>query len=376
MPRLSSQHATRLPSYVVSGARHLAGLGGTFLLLFVLAGYARGQDPGATKQAVKPVEIDPARLLEPELAPPSTQGMMLVPAGEFKLGSTKADNWARPDEMPQRVVNLPAFYIDQFEVSNLDYKRFMDATKWRPPSSWENGMYPYGGDHFPVTGVSWWDATAYARWLGKRLPSEAEWEKAARGPDGRRFPWGDRFDPDKANGETRLLPAVSKLEGASIYGVVNISGNVAEWTASLYEPYPQIEAALPAEFGGGTPAVESGQRIETPSGVAERTPESGTIVDTQPAPSTNASAVITAAQQPEASGGEAVTTPAPDPRLVFFTHVELLDKRPRVYRGGSYNSYARFLRCANRQSDKPSASWENVGFRCALDAPAPTGQAR
>ena len=362
----SSRRSLHLPPDVGAAPR-LAALAG--ILLLFLAGPASAMDPVPAKQAVKPVEIDPARLLEPEPAPPSTQGMILVPAGEFKLGSTKADPWARPDEMPQRVVNLPAFYIDQFEISNLDYKRFMDATKWPAPSSWENGMYPYGGDHFPVTGVSWWDATAYARWLGKRLPSEAEWEKASRGPDGRRFPWGDKFDPDKGNGDTRLLPVVSKLEGASAYGAVNMSGNVAEWTASVYEPYPEIEATLPAEFGGPTPVAEPpGQRLETPSGVAERPPESGTIVDTQPAPSVGASAVISSSPPVDV-----LPPPAPDPRLAFFTPTELLDKRPRVYRGGSYNSYARFLRCANRQPEKPSARWDNVGFRCALGAPAAPG---
>src|SRR5262245_47029778 len=102
----------------------------------------------------------------PSTAPPgdlSYEGMVLVPAGPFLMGSTHADVSAESDEMPQRVVDLPAFYIDQFEVSNIEYKRFIDATGYRPPPHWQDGTYEEGADFYPVMEVSYWDATAYAR---------------------------------------------------------------------------------------------------------------------------------------------------------------------------------------------------------------------
>lgn len=268
----------------------------------------------------------------------AVDGMVLVAAGEFKLGSGDDDNWSEEDELPQRVVDLPAFYIDQFEVSNIEYKRFLDATGWPPPASWVDGLYAENADFYPVVEVSWWDATAYARWMGKRLPTESEWEKAARGTDGRRFPWGDRFSTDRANNDIDLLPAVSKLEGATPYGAVNMSGNVAEWTSSVYAPYPRVEAVLPGEFGGRE--RESQQRTAVAQDEALRT--AGKVLDG-------------------------------DPRLRFFSEDELRDVRKRVYRGGSFNSFARFLRCANRESEDPGARWTNLGFRCARDAEPPGG---
>lgn len=268
----------------------------------------------------------------------TVDGMILVPAGEFKFGSDEEDNWSEEDEMPQRVVTLPAFYIDQFEVSNIEYKRFLDATGYPAPPSWFEGNYHENADFYPVVDVSWWDAAAYASWMGKRLPTEIEWEKASRGSDGRRFPWGNKFSTDRANNDIDLLPVVSKLEGATPYGAVNMSGNVSEWTASVYEPYPPVEAVLPGEFGG-----------------RERAPRQRTAL-----------------VQDEALRSNGKFT-AGDPRLKFFTEEQLRDARKRVYRGGSYNSFARFLRCSNRESEDPGARWPNLGFRCARDAGDPEG---
>ena len=260
-------------------------------------------------------------------------GMVLVPAGEFRMGSLPNDKSAMLDEQPQRVLSLPAFFIDQLEVTTIEYKRFLNATGWPPPPSWPKGQYAEGHDFLPVTEVTWWDATAYARWAGKRLPAEAEWEKAARGTDGRRFPWGDKFSRDAANNDETLLPVGSKPRGASPFDAVDMAGNAAEWTASVYAPYPELDAALPPEFGGSAAAA--------------------------PAAGGAGAAVV-------GSGAEATIRPK-DPRLKFFTADELRDTRPRVYRGGSFNSYARFLRCANREKEDPGARWNNLGFRCVAD---------
>ncbi|MFQ5600865.1 MAG: formylglycine-generating enzyme family protein [Candidatus Krumholzibacteriia bacterium] len=273
---------------------------------------------------------------------PDVEGMILIPAGEFKMGSSSEDRFADSDEKPQRIVHLPAFYIDQFEISNLDYKRFIDAVGYPPPPGWKDGNYAEGADFFPVYDVSWWEAAAYARWAGKRLPTEAEWEKAARGTDGRRFPWGNESSDDMANSGPGYAPINAFLEGASVYGVVNMAGNVAEWTSSVYEPYPELDAVLPAEFGGMSEATEASQKRHR-----RLTPASDVAAKTGKRPWSD------------------------DPRLMFFTGEELMDTRDRVYRGGSINNYWRFLRAANRERSHPGRRWYNIGFRCAMDAPPP-----
>jgi iron(II)-dependent oxidoreductase len=284
-----------------------------------------------TAQEDKKVPAEPRFVvLDPAALAAAREGMVLVPAGEFKIGSSDDDSWAERDEMPQRVVRLPDFLIDQLEVSNIEYKRFIDATGWPAPEAWKDMTYREGTEFIPVTGVTWWDAMAYARWVGKRLPSEVEWEKAARGDDGRRFPWGNKFSADRGNNGTTPLPVGSKPEGASPYGLVDMAGNAAEWTATPYAPYPALEAVLPTEFGGASGAIAPAKKTESPT---------RSVPEIDPT----------------------------DPRLAFFTREELADVRPRVYRGGSYNSYAQFLRCANREKEDPGAHWPNLGFRCAAD---------
>lgn len=279
----------------------------------------------SAQQAAVPPTIDPATLVV------EREGMVLVPAGEFVMGSDPDAQWADEDEKPQRVVDLPAFLIDQLEVTNLQYKRFLDATDWPAPPNWRERTYAEGEEFLPITSVSWWDATAYARWAGKRLPSEAEWEKAARGPTPRRFPWGDEFSVDLANDQLGPLPAGSMPGGASPCGALDMAGNVAEWTASAYEPYPQIDPSPSADFGGGARG-QSG----APAFSAERPPAPAKV-------------------KPD------------DPRLSVFTVQELQDVRPRVYRGGSFNSYSRYLRTTNRERAAPGERWPNLGFRCAAD---------
>ena len=110
--------------------------------------------------------------------------MVLIPAGEFIMGTDKR----LPDEGPQHKVNLPAFYIDIYEVTNLQYKKFNNATKRRSPTHFRNRTFPQGKADHPVTYVSWDDAHDYCKWAGKRLPTDQEWEKAARGTEGKMFP--------------------------------------------------------------------------------------------------------------------------------------------------------------------------------------------
>ncbi len=178
-------------------------------------------------------------------------GMVLIPAGEFTMGSDKTDPappkgfvMLKPrylDEHPAHNVNVPAFWIDAYEVTSAQYLEFVQRTKHAQPPFWEKGRYPSGTGEHPVTQVTWADARAYCAWRDKRLPAEAEWEKAARGRDGREFPWGSEFDAKKANTglstQQGLTPVGSFASGKSPYGVYDMVGNVWEWVEDWYQPY-------------------------------------------------------------------------------------------------------------------------------------------
>ncbi len=176
--------------------------------------------------------------------------MAYIPAGEFIRGMAEDDPLGFVWATPRSKVKLPAYYIDRHEVTNREYKKFLDVTGRRSPGdqkqdtiyNWREGVYRKGLDDHPVVLVDWNDATAYCLWAGKRLPTEAEWEKAARGTDGRYWPWGDEFDKFKANtrdfGVQMSMPVGSFPEGASPYGVMDMAGNVFEWTGSWYKAYP------------------------------------------------------------------------------------------------------------------------------------------
>ena len=169
--------------------------------------------------------------------------MVLIPAGKFIRGS----NNRLPDEGPQYTAETKAFWIDKYEVTNLQYKQFIDATKRRSPSHFRNRTYPDGKVDHPVVFVTWFDAHDYCQWAGKRLPTDIEWEKAARGTDDRDYPWGDTFDVNKVNSPVRwesldiqgdTTPAGSFEGGKSPYGLYDMAGNVWEWTDSWYTQYP------------------------------------------------------------------------------------------------------------------------------------------
>jgi iron(II)-dependent oxidoreductase len=145
------------------------------------------------------------------------------------------------------MVFLDPYFIDKYEVSNKDYGDFIKAKGHPAPAYWDDPRL--NSPKQPVVGVSWYDARAYCEYRGKRLPTEAEWEKAARGPNGNLYPWGDNFDPAKVNyGKTHeaTMPVDSYPEGASYYGLHHMSGNVFEWVSDWYDPryYGRLETSV------------------------------------------------------------------------------------------------------------------------------------
>jgi eukaryotic-like serine/threonine-protein kinase len=186
-------------------------------------------------------------------------GMVLVPAGPFEMGSDRGSEVDRGDSRPVHTVNLGDFYIDKTEVTNGQYKAFCDAAKYPYPENptWD-ANYFLGRPDNPVVGVSWEDARAYAAWAGKRLPTEAEWEKAARGDRSLRWPWGNEMVAGAANldgdgdGFLYTSPVTSFVRGASSYGAVDLIGNVWEWVEDSYKPYPG---------GGDLPDYHNGYRV-------------------------------------------------------------------------------------------------------------------
>ena len=190
-------------------------------------------------------------------------GMVLIPAGEFQMGS---DNGAT-NERPAHTVYLDAFYMDTHEVTNAEYKAFVDANpEWQkeniPPAFhdgvylrlWEGNTYPEGKADHPVIYVSWYAAMAYAEWAGKRLPTEAEWEKAARGGlNGKAYPWGDTVDETCAN-YTRYhnAPIAVGQYPPNGYGLYDMAGNISEWCLDEYDPDFYVTAPRENLFPNGT----------------------------------------------------------------------------------------------------------------------------
>jgi len=266
------------------------------------------------------------------------EDMVMIPAGEFLMGSPD-DGVSYDDERPQRKVFVGSFRIDRHEVTNARYKQFVDTTGQPAPSHqkpkltlWVHSAPLPGSEQYPVVNVSWEDADAYCRWQGKRLPTEAEWEKAARGTDGRRYPWGNDWVFTRANsasywagrtvefkngeewkafwmtgdgariaheqglnGEVLTLPVGSFPDGASPYGLVDMAGNVSEWVQDWYEPYSYLNAPL---------------------------------------------------SDPQGPNGQLL----------------------KVVRGGSWLKPARNLRTSDRDYGYPADRASGIGFRCAKDA--------
>ena len=226
--------------------------------------------------------------------------MVLIPAGEFLMGSNDED--ARDDEKPVHTVYLDEFYMDKYEVTVGKYKQFVRATGHRALPSWVFEFSPT--DQHPVIGVSWQDAMAYAQWAGNRLPTEAEWEKAARGGlVGKRYPSGDSIDTSKANyadnvGRTKTVGSYT----ANGYGLYDMAGNVFEWCLDAYSS--DVYGSLP--------------------------------------------------QQNPVSGGSIVSI------INNFANVN----NSRVLRGGAWDGNAQNVRCARRISASPTVTDDVIGFRC------------
>ena len=251
-------------------------------------------------------------------------GMVLVPAGEFTMGSNKEENTAMErennalnpygfigklyiDEHPPHKVNLPAFLIDKYEVTNREYRDFTSATKHNLPPVWVKNGYNFTNkylaslpvaflrevaslkfnldmdvpkmdhdsllaalmkvqekrDKLPVTTVTWFDSNDYCVWAGKRLPTEAEWEKAARGPDGFEFPWGNEWDPNRINTMSEDPDAPYSAVGSypgdkSVYGVYDMAANVSEWVADWYDAYPGAPPSTNKDYGKVQRVVRGG----------------------------------------------------------------------------------------------------------------------
>jgi len=193
------------------------------------------------------------------------EDMVLINAGGFTRGvdNTNGDNFS--DEAPAKMIYLSSYYLDKYEVSNAKYTEFIIATDHPAPAYWDHRKLNQPNQ--PVTGVNWFDANTYCHWANKRLPSEAEWEKAARGPAGSIYPWGNKLEYSKANfakgksGQKYITDSVdAHADGTSYYGVYNMAGNVFEWVQDWYSSsyYSTDETRNPIG-----PKSQSKKNIET-----------------------------------------------------------------------------------------------------------------
>ena len=210
--------------------------------------------------------------------------MIEIKGGSYTLGSVHGNH----DERPRRKITTKGFWIDKYEVTNIQYQRFLEDTriygnKWAHPNqpadkdhtpyhtyawalrfSWVGGNPPKGMENDPVVLVDWFDAYAYAKWAGKRLPTENEWEIAARGGDGREYPWGNTFYLEKCNVGDHPTRVGSFPEGASPWGVLDMAGNVAEWTSTAYEARAKDAYLYHGKYG--LPIIKGGSWDDTAKG--------------------------------------------------------------------------------------------------------------
>ena len=252
--------------------------------------------------------------------PSGPRGMVFIPAGEFQMGSGE-----NTDEQPVHTVHIDAFYMDKYEVTNAQYKKFLDANpQWQKDriastyhdgdylKHWNGNNYPLDEGEHPVIYVSWYAAMAYAKWIGKRLPTEAEWEKAARGGlVGKKYPWGDYINSNKANYNKARGGTTPVGNYPDNYGLYDMAGNVAEWCLDEYQE----------DFYRSAP---------------RQNPIAGASVFN-------------------------VTT--------NYTKVETT----RVLRGGSWSTLAQSVRAADRTKGHPTLSYFGAGFRCVKRGTSSSG---
>jgi len=249
-PSMASQMRTLLTGAQTTGVSQqqklMFAIAGAVLLIAVIAGIiwltSSGDDTTVTQG---PTADSPEAPTKGPVAVP--EGMVMVPGGKFTMGFDGSDDLS---EKPEHVETMNAFFIDKTEVTVGDYYKFIKAKNHRPPDgwsqNWKKGAFRDGEERQPVAGVSWFDAKEYAEWAGKRLPTEKEWEYAARGTDKRLYPWGNDFDASRANladsQKSGPVAVGSYPNGKSPYAALDMAGNVAEWTDSDSFRYPGSKA--------------------------------------------------------------------------------------------------------------------------------------
>ncbi len=241
--------------------------------------------------------------------------LITIPAGVFKMGSDQERT--NPQNKPEHNISLPAYRIDKYPTTNAQYARFVTAANYRPPADWENGQLPLGEALRPVTMVSWYDASNYCTWADKRLPKEAEWEKAARGTDGRRWPWGNAMDSQRLNTYYSVGSATdvtAYVNGISPYGVMDMAGNVFQWIEDDFLPYTGSDAP--------------GELFQGKIGVAN----------------------------------------TPQDRAMKVVDLVGVDAKYKVLRGGSWKSDPFSTATYHRNFSWPNYASDFFGFRCAADA--------
>ena len=283
-----------------------------------IALHARNEHNKSLASAAAGYTIEEAQALLSKAQWEELDSTVVIPAGPFLMGTNfeRAD----PQDHPQHSVRLPEYRIDKYLVTNAQYARFLAETGHRPPSTWKSGRIPDGQLLYPVTLVNWYDARSYAQWAGKRLPTEAEWEKAARGGDGRRWPWGNVMDPKRLNTYYNVGSASNVdtyKEGVSPYGVFDMAGNVSEWVEDDFLPYEGTDA--PSDIFQGKVA-------------------------------------------------KAVTA---EDRALKLSEQIPVKQHYKVLRGGSWKSDPFSTAAYHRSYDWPNYASDFFGFRCATDAAGP-----
>jgi len=214
------------------------------VIISVIAYWRHHQRQLLERQRQEQLLLERQRQQSVAIVPPP--GMAYVPGGEFLLGRDGEDIPEKENEKPAHPVTVAPFFIDLTEVTNEQYQKFVDAKGYKPPPVWQGNHFPVDANKVPVTDVTWEDVKAYAEWVGdgKRLPTEEEWEFAARGTDGRMYPWGPEWAPNLSNSKSdenekqRLIEVGQFPKGASPFGLLDMAGNAWEWTASDYKVYP------------------------------------------------------------------------------------------------------------------------------------------
>ena len=217
----------------------------------VLIGCSQPEEP--VEEIAEPVSVEPAK--------PEVGDMVLIPAGEFSVGTDDRDSARAPLEVPEHTSEVDAYQIDAYEVTNGQWIKFLTEGDYSPEGNWRP-LYSIGKEDNPVTNVTLDDATAYCEWAGGRLPTEEEWEKAARGPEGFKYPWGDVFASPNCNcaemGTRNIIEVGSVAADKSPYGVYDMMGNATEWTSDKLTPYAGSPDPRNEAFTKGMMVVRGG----------------------------------------------------------------------------------------------------------------------